>query len=228
MPDLRPGNRLLSALSPLDQSALSLVTWETRDPLYDAGQTIRHVYFPLDAVVSIVADMGAGSTFEVATIGREGMAGVGVLLRTSRADHRTFVQVPGRALRLPAEHLLELAARHAELDRQLYRYVQALMAQMARSAPCTRVHSVDERTARWLLMTHDRVGRDEFPLTQEFLGQMLGVARPRVSTAAAALQRAGCIRYRRGHITVTDRRALEAASCECYRFLAAEYGRLLA
>lgn len=223
-----PENRLLSAFPALDEDDLSLVTWEARAPLYDVGQRIETVYFPLDSVVSIVADMEGGPTVEVATVGREGMAGVGVLLCTSRADHRTFVQVPGQALRLPAARLLELAAQSGELDRLLHRYVQALMAQMARSTPCIRAHSREERTARWLLMTHDRVARDTFPLTQEFLGQMLGVARPRVGTAAAALQRAGCIRYRRGHITVTDRRGLEQASCECYHVVAAKYDHLLA
>ncbi len=228
MRDRCPGNWLLSALPTLDEDDLSLVTWEARAPLYAAGQTIETVYFPLDSVVSIVADMEADSTVEVATVGREGMAGVGVILRTFRADHRTFVQVPGQALRLPAARLLELAAGYAELDRLLHRYVQALMAQMARSTPCIRTHSVEQRSAQWLLMTHDRVARDSFPLTQKLLGQMLGVARPRVSTAAAALQRAGCIRYRRGHITVTDRQGLEEATCECYRVVTAEYERLLA
>ena len=228
VPDRRPQNRLLSALPALDEGDLSLVTWKERALLYHAGETIGHVYFPLDAVVSIVAEVDGGPVVQVATVGREGMTGVGVLLRTSRADHRTFVQVPGQSLVLSAHRLLELVDQYAELGRMLYRYVQALMAQMARSVPCNRTHSVDERAAQWLLMTHDRVGRDEFPLTQEFLGQMLGVARPRVSTAAAALQRTGCIRYRRGHITVTDRQALEEASCECYRIVAAEYDRLLA
>ncbi len=224
----RRENRLLCALPTLDEEDLSLVNWETRGPLYHAGETIEHVYFPLDAVVSIVADLEDGSVIEVASVGREGMTGVGVLLRTSRADHRTVVQVPGHALCLPATRLLQLATRYSDFHGLLYRYVQALMAQMARSIPCNRAHSVDERAAQWLLMTHDRVARDDFPLTQELLGQMLGVARPRVSTAAAALQRAGYIRYRRGHITVTDRRGLEKTSCACYGVVAAEYDRLLA
>lgn len=204
-----------------------MVQLNARDPLYQAGGHIDDVYFPLDAVVSIVADMADGSVVEVGTVGREGMVGVAVLLRTDRSDHRVFVQIGGRALRLPAARLLDLIKVHDELDRLVYVYVQALMAQISRSAACNRAHSIDERTARWLLMTHDRVGSDHFDLTQEFLGQMLGVARPRVSTAAATLQRAGLIRYSRGRIEVLDRAGLEVASCECYRMITDEYHRLL-
>ncbi|HUR22398.1 MAG TPA: Crp/Fnr family transcriptional regulator [Acidimicrobiales bacterium] len=223
-----PQNRLLSALGAEgDIDDAVVVELKARQPLYEAGGVIKHVYFPLDAVVSIVADLGDGSVVEVATIGREGMVGVGVALRTTTSDHRAFIQVGGRALRLPAHRLLALMKSHDELDRIVHVYVQALMAQIARSAACNRAHAVDERTARWLLMTHDRVGRDQFPLTQEFLGQMLGVARPRVSTAAATLQRAGLIRYSRGRMEVLDRRGLEQASCECYRVITDEYQRLL-
>ena len=223
-----PENRLLSALPAVDDiEDAEVVELKSREPLYEAGGPIEDVYFPLDAVVSIVADMGDGSVVEVATIGREGMVGVGVVLRSTRSDHRAFVQLGGRALRLPTDRLLELIKSHHELDRLLHVYVQALMTQVARSAACNRVHSIDERTARWLLMTHDRVGSDRFDLTQEFLGQMLGVARPRVSTAAATLQRAGFIRYSRGRIEVLDRRRLEDASCECYRIITDEYQRLL-
>ncbi len=223
-----PENRLLSALDIEDEIGdAEVVQLPAREPVYEAGAAIDDVYFPLDAVVSIVADMGDGSVVEVATIGREGLVGVGVVLRTMRSDHRLFTQVSGRALRMPARRLLELAEDHDELDRILHVYVQALLAQVSRSAACNRAHSIDERTARWLLMTHDRVGRDQFDLTQEFLGQMLGVGRPRVSTAAATLQRAGFIRYSRGHIEILDRSGLEEASCECYRVITEEYERLL-
>ncbi len=224
-----PENRLLSALEGLHLAQdLAPVDLRTSELLYRTGEPMENVYFPLDAVMSVVVDMADGSVIEVATVGREGMVGVGVLLRAPESDNRVVVQIPGRALRLPAEDLLELAARQEELDRVLHRYVRALMAQMARTAACNRTHSIDQRAGRWLLMTHDRVARDEFPLTQDFLGQMLGVARPRASTAAAGLQRDGLIRYSRGRITVTDRRGLEEASCECYRIIADVYDRLLA
>lgn len=221
-------NRLLSVVSGLDQlDDSATVVLEARAPIYRAGERIEDVYFPLDAVVSVVADMGDGSVVEVATIGREGMVGIGVVLRTAESDQRAFVQIGGRAVRLGAETLLDLMERHDELDRLLHVYAQALMAQVGRSAACNRVHSIDDRTARWLLMTHDRVGRDDFDLTQEFLAQMLGVTRPRVSTAAATLQRAGFIRYSRGRLNVVDRAGLEDASCECYRVISDEYRRLL-
>ena len=221
-------NRLLSAVPGLDQlDDAEIVDLAARDPIYQAGDRIEDVYFPLDAVVSIVADMGDGSAVEVATIGREGMVGIGDVLRTAESDHRAFIQVGGRAVRLGAETLVALMKRHDELDRVLHVYAHALMAQVARSAACNRAHSIDDRTARWLLMTHDRVGRDDFELTQGFLAQMLGATRPRVSTAAATLQRAGLIGYTRGRITLLDRAGLEKASCECYRVITDEYRRLL-
>lgn len=222
-----PQNRLLSALEGLfSLDDFATVDLDTREPLYGAGESIENVYFPLDAVVSVVADMADGSVVEVATVGREGMVGVGVLLRAPESENRVLVQIGGRALRLPAEDLLELADQYEQLDRLLHRYVQALMAQMARAAACSRTHPIDERAARWLLMTHDRVAQDDFLLTQDFLAEMLGVARPRASTAAAALQREGLIRYSRGRITLTDRGGLEEASCECYRIVADAYDRL--
>lgn len=223
-----PENRLVSCLAgdhPLD--ALAPVDLEAGRPILRTGELIDNVYFPLDAIVSVLVDMDDGSTVEVATIGREGMVGVTALLSGEGSDCSAVVQVPGRALRLPAGRVLELAGGRSAPDRVLHRYVQCLMAQITRSAACNRVHALDRRAARWLLATHDRVARDDFALTQDLLGQMLGVARPRVSTAAATLQRAGLIRYSRGRITVADRRGLEGASCNCYRVVAAGYERLL-
>lgn len=225
------GSRLLSALPPEVAAEfvneLEEVELTPKQPIYGADEEIAHVYFPLDAVFSIVADMADGTTVEVATVGSEGMVGVPVLLRAGTADYRVFVQIPGRALRLPAWRLLELVAADEDFARLLYRYVQALMTQVARSAACNQVHSIDERAARWLLMTHDRVGSDEFPLTQEFLAQMLGVRRATVNTAAGMLQRAGYITYSRGRIRIADRRGLEASACECYSVIREEYERLV-
>ncbi len=188
------GNRLLAALAPGLGSDVAQefdeVELTTKQPLYESGMPIADVFFPLDSVVSVVADMADGTLVEVATVGSEGMVGVPVLLRATESDYRAFAQIPGRALRLPAGRLLELVSQNEDFAGLLYRYVQALMTQMARSAACNRTHSVDERAARWLLLTHDRVGRDEFLLTQEFLAQMLGVRRASVNTAASMLQRA--------------------------------------
>jgi CRP-like cAMP-binding protein len=225
------GNRLLSALPRGFASELAReleqVELSTRQTLYESRVPIEHVFFPLDAVVSIVADMTDGTLVEVATVGSEGMVGVPVLLRGNDADYRAFSQIPGRALRLPAGRLVDLVSSSEELAVRLYRYTQAFITQIARSAACNRTHSIDERAARWLLLTHDRVGRDEFQLTQEFLAQMLGVRRASVNTAASMLQRAGYITYSRGRIRVLDREGLEGAACECYRVIRDEYERLI-
>ena len=175
---------------------LDLVDLVARQPVYESRQLIDHVYFPVDAVVSVVADMGDGSVIQVATVGREGMIGVPALLQAGADQHRAFAQVPGRALRLPTERFLALVEASKPFERLLHRYVQALITQIARSAACNRVHTIKARTGRWLLLTHDRAGRDELPLTQEFLAQLLGVRRPSVTTAAGTLQKAGFIRYR--------------------------------
>ena len=221
------GNRLLSRLESELADELVEVELTAKQALYRAGEAIEHVYFPLDAVVSIVADMADGAVLEVATVGSEGMVGVPVLLRAGDSDSRAFTQIPGRALRLDAGRLLELTAARDDFAALLYRYVQALMTQVARSAACNRAHSIDERAARWLLMTHDRIGSDEFPLTQEFLAQMLGVRRASVNTAAGMLQRAGYIAYTRGRIRVLDRNGLEGSACECYQIIRDEYERLV-
>ena len=225
------GNLLLAALVPAlaaeVANELDEVDLAAKDEVYRPDEPIEHVFFPLDAVVSVVADMADGTIVEVATVGAEGMLGVPVLLRAGKADYRAFAQIPGRALRLPARRLLELVEASDQFASLLYRYVQALMTQVARSAACNRVHSIDERAARWLLMTHDRVGRDQFTLTQEFLAQMLGVRRASVNTAAAMLQRAGYISYSRGRIRVLDREGLEDSACECYGIIRREYERLV-
>jgi CRP-like cAMP-binding protein len=155
------------------------------------------------------------------------MIGIPLVLGSDTWDNRAFVQVPGEALRMKASVFKRLLKRSPKLNALLLRYTLALLNQIAQSAACNRAHSVDERCARWLLMTHDRVKKDSFPLTQEFLAQMLGVHRPTVSIAARMLQKAGLIQYVRGTITITDRKALEVASCDCYRSINKEYERLL-
>jgi CRP-like cAMP-binding protein len=151
-----------------------------------------------------------------------------VFLGARSIPGEAFCQVAGRALRVPAEALIREASTRGPLHDLLQRYTQALFNQVAQTAACNRAHSIDERCARWLLITHDQVGADRFPLTQQFLAMMLGVRRAGVNAAAGILQRAGFVRYRRGVITVTDRPGLESAACACYRIVRDEFERLLA
>jgi CRP-like cAMP-binding protein len=211
--------RLLPALEPIE------LTW--KQPFYEADAPIRFVHFPLTGVASLVTTMEDGVVVEVATVGNEGLVGLPVFLGTDVSPLTAFVQVPGAAVRMPAAALEEEARSGGALSEILRRYTQAFLVQLARSSACNRRHSTEERCARWLLMTHDRVGADEFPLTQEFLSQMLGVRRAAVSVAAGLLQKAGLISYRWGRITVLDRGGLENTACECYRIIRNEYDRLL-
>jgi CRP-like cAMP-binding protein len=195
--------------------------------LSEPDQRIEHVYFPTIGVVSMVNEPDDGNIVEFATIGNEGMAGFPILLGSFTMPSRVIVQVPGSALRMRASELIEVLNQAPALQALLMRYVMALLNQIAQSTSCNRLHEVQERCARWLLHTHDRVNGDGFSLTHEFLGQMLGVHRPTVSIAARMLQQAGLIRYNRGHIEVIDREGLEAAACSCYRLITEQYVRLL-
>ena len=225
------GNRLLDLLPAADRRRLlermELVELDLRQPVYESGKPIEHVYFPLTTVISMLAVMEDGQAVEVATMGSEGMAGLPVFLGASTSPDLAFAQIPGRALRMAAGEFRELANGAGTVQALLQRYTQAFFVQLAQGAACNRLHSLDQRLARWLLMTHDRVGRDRFPLTQEFMGRMLGVRRATVTQAAGRLQQAGLITYSRGIITIVDRPGLEAVSCECYRIITEEHHRLL-
>jgi CRP-like cAMP-binding protein len=216
-------NRLLARLPPQELSRLEprleMVPLHFKETLHEQAKPIDHVYFPVSGVVSNVTDLRDGGTVETGTIGREGMTGVAALLGESTSTARVFVQVEGRGYRLSARDLAAHLESENELLRHSLRYANVLLAMVSQTAACNRSHSLEERMARWLLMTRDRVDDDTFPLTQEFLGQMLGVRRPTVSLAGATLQKAGLIRYTRGRITILDRPALESASCECYAAL---------
>jgi len=195
--------------------------------VYEADQPISHVYFVCDGIISMVNQMQEG-TVEVGTVGREGMSGLPVVLEATTMPTRAFVQVEGEALRMSAEDLRASMREMPQLRRILLRYALGLFDQAAQHAACNRLHTLEERCARWLLMTHDRVDGDVLRLKQRFLAEMLGVHRPAVTLAAGALQRAGMIRYTRGKITVLDRAALEAAACECYAIIARRAEALLA
>ncbi|MGI8497324.1 MAG: Crp/Fnr family transcriptional regulator [Gemmatimonadaceae bacterium] len=210
--------RLLPVLEPVHLAVKQL--------LCDRDARITHVYFPTTCVASMVNDSEEGSV-EVGTVGREGMVGAAVLLHTESMPTRTFAQIAGSAKRLPVDALRDAVRRSPDVERLLFRYLQAFFEEVAQSVACNRLHTLEERCARWLLMTHDRVDGDEFTLTQEFLSYMLGVHRPAVTLAAGALQHAGVIRYHRGRITVVNRAGLEQASCSCYSVTRAGFRRLL-
>jgi CRP-like cAMP-binding protein len=225
-------NRLLSALSRDQQLRLlprmEKISLPIRHMLSEADAPITHVYFPLSGVISLVITLKAGETVEVATVGNEGLVGTPVFLGAQRSPAKAVCQVAGQALQMRADNFRRSLEEHPEFADLVRSYTQRLFDQVAQTTACNHVHSVPERMCRWLLMTHDRVGADEFHLTQEFLAQMLGVRRPSVTVAAGQLQKAGLIRYQRGRIRVVDRAGLEAAACGCYEALRLEFDRMLA
>jgi CRP-like cAMP-binding protein len=213
-------NSLLAALPRKEQrrllAALEPVTLGFGKVLYEPGDTISHVYFPGASLVSLLTLADGHLALEVGLIGREGMVGLPLVLGHELSPVRALVQGAGTALRMTAARFLKEFRLSLPLQRELYRYTYALMAQISQTAACNRFHVVERRLARWLLMTHDRVKSDRFHMTHEFLGHMLGVRRVGVTKAAQALQQRKLIRYSRGDITVLDRGGLEAASCRCY------------
>jgi CRP-like cAMP-binding protein len=227
-----PGqNRLITVLSRDLQIRLlprmEKITLPVKQLLYEPGQPLGHAYFPLSGVISLIITLKAGETVEVATIGNEGLLGTPLLLGTERSALKAVCQVSGQALKMRADNFKRSLEEHPEFNAVVRRYAQGLFDQIAQTTACNHVHSVQARMCRWLLMTHDRVGSDEFHLTQEFLAQMLGVRRPSVTVAAGLLQRAGLIRYQRGRIRIADRAGLEAGACECYETVRQELDRLL-
>ncbi len=224
-------NHLLAALPPQDMKAvrayLEPLPLPLKFVLFEHNQPQTHVHFVHRGVASLVREMADGTIVEIATIGPEGAVGLPLVLGGESMAARCFMQVPGEGARIEAEDFRELMGRCPALRSLMPRYALAFMNQIAQNAACNRVHSIEERAARWLLMTHDRVHEASFPLTQEFLGQMLGVRRPTVSLAAGMLAKAGLIHYVRGQITVLDRAGLEGVACECYRAIRDEYERLV-
>jgi CRP-like cAMP-binding protein len=230
---LPEGNRLLDSLDDEDRRRLTrdveAVRFKLMDTLFDTGDSIDHVYFPLQSVVSILTRAQGTSGVEVATIGNEGLVGISLAWGAAELNPSEVlqVQVPGPALRMPAGTFTAELARDAGLAGVVRRYTQAFVRQLMQQVACNGLHSIEQRCARWMLLTHDRVGSDEFPLTQEFLAQMLGVRRASVTVVAGILQQSGFIRYRRGRVTVTDRAGLEGAACECYAVLREVFERLV-
>lgn len=224
-------NLILRSLAPDEwervRPHLQRVRLPLREVLIAPHRPAEHVWFVEDGMVSLVSFMDDGATVETATVGYEGMIGVPVFLGGMETAGQAFVQIVGEAYRMPAQALRDEVRRDGTMARLLGRYVQCLFTLVAQGAACNRKHSVDQRCARWLLMTHDRVVGDDFALTQQFLSQMLGVRRATVSEAAADLQARGLIEYTRGKISVLDRAGLESASCVCYSIIRAEFARIL-
>jgi CRP-like cAMP-binding protein len=226
------GNQLLELLPNGERERLlpnmDRIPIEPHDVFMRPGDAMRDVYFPLRGVVSLMTPMEDGSAVETATVGNEGMVGIQAFLAGGAIGNAQAIgQIPGETLRMDADHFRAEIGADGKLREILFAYAQALFAQISQGVACNGIHNVQERCARWLLESHDRAGTDEFLLTQEFLGDMLGVRRASVTVAAKTLQMAGVIEYRRGRITVTDRAGLEEASCECYGVIKAEYRRLV-
>jgi len=204
-----------------------LVHLAVQERIYQPEKVIRLVYFPLDSVLSIVSMMKDGNQIEIGTIGREGVSAFPLLMGASSTANDCYCQVPGSAVKIEANVFRELSSTNAGFRQLLDRYLQAYVNMLGQLAACNRLHTVYERCARWLLMTDDRVGLTDIPLTHEYLAMMLGTNRSGVTIAAATLRNAGFIRYKNGKITVLDRPGLEYASCECYEVARAQFAGLL-
>ena len=224
-------NRLIAGLSRKERERLlrssETVVLSFGQILCEPRQRMRYAYFPLRGCISLVAIVGGHHPLEMGLIGSEGMLGASLGLGVGTAPLRAVVQGQGTALRVTAAELRRQLRLSAALMKTLHRYQYVLMEQLAKSAACTHFHQVDTRLARWLLMTHDRAHADHFHLTHEYLAGMLGVRRSGVTVAAGDLQRRKLLRYARGEISILNRKGLEAASCECYGAMQADYARLL-
>ncbi len=230
-PGRRPENRLLALLPDRDLSRILEVAQSVRpalgQSLCEPGEPLEAVYFPTTGVFSAVVPLEDGSTIEAATIGNEGVVGIDLLAGGRAAVYRVIVQVPGESLRIPSPAFRDLIGSSEPLRCVLEKFSLMVARMAGQTAACNLRHPVAERMVRWLLMTHDRAGSDEFFLTQEFLSVMLGVRRQSVSIEAARLQEAGLIVYSRGNVKVLDRPGLEEACCECYAAVRDAYERIM-
>lgn len=227
---MRHGNLLLAAV-PAEEYEGFRGLLEThpllmRETLQEAGDAPDYVYFPLSGIISVLTVLENGMMIEFATVGREGTTGVPVFLGLGDSNMAFISQVPGESLRMRSEDFLAAINNSPSFAGIIRRYSGVMVVLVAQSAACNRAHHVDERCARWLLMMHDQAGDDAFPITEEFLAQMLGVTRPSVEVSTAALEKAGLISYHRGEMTVLDRLGLEKAACECYAVVREHFRRL--
>jgi CRP-like cAMP-binding protein len=224
-------NHLLAALPHEVQERLfphiELVSLPLGKVLYESGDALRHVYFPTDSIVSLLYVMENGASAEISVVGNEGLIGVALFMGGESTPSRAIVQSAGSAYRLLGQRLKDEFNRHGDLLLLMLRYTQSLITQMSQTAVCNRHHSIDQQLCRWLLLSLDRLPSNRLVMTQELIANMLGVRREGVTNAAGKLERAGAIKYARGHITVLDRPKLEALCCECYAVVKKETDRLL-
>jgi len=224
-------NTILAALTPEEFSrlisAVELVPLRLGQMLYEPNEQLGHAYFPTTAIVSLHYITESGASSETAGVGNEGMVGVSLFMNGNTTPSSAVVQTAGYAYRIPRHLLKEEFNRNGLLQRQLLRYTQALITQIVQTAACNRHHSITQQLCRWLLLTVDRTSHSELVITQELVANMLGVRRESITEAARNLQTMGCISYRRGHITVTDRKDLEVRVCECYSVVKKEIHRLM-
>lgn len=227
---VQPKNRILASLPAEEMERLlphlKPVTLEYKQVLYEPHKAIRYSYFPEDSVISMVTTVIDKTVVEVGLAGREGMVCVATFLGAHSSPHQGIVQVAGTAMRMKASALWDEFKRGGKLQDLLLRYTQAHLVQIAQTSVCNRLHALEARLSRWLLMIHNRVDGDDFLLTQDVISMMLGAQRTGVTEAAGGLQRKGVISYTRGRITILDRRELEETSCECYWIVRDEYERL--
>jgi CRP-like cAMP-binding protein len=223
-------NRILASLPKAEIGRLapylSPLTLETGKTLLDPGENMTHAYFLESGLASVVVSMADGNTVETGITGNEGVVGFAILLGTKSMPSRTFIQVAGAGYRIPAQRLSEAYEKPGMLRKQINRYFQAHLAQTAQTAACNRLHDIEERLARWLLICHDRMESDTFYLTHEFLGHMLGTPRTTVTLAAGLLHKADLVDYSRGRINIKNRKGLEMVACECYQTIRDEFERL--
>jgi CRP-like cAMP-binding protein len=222
-----PGNRLLAQLPASDlarlRPSLQAVALELKQVLYEPLKPLEFVYFPVRSMLSMIRVMRDGAAIEVATIGNEGMAELSPLLGERVAATRCIVQLPGAALRMRAEALRQEISRNTPLRQLLSRYQSLYLKQVYQSVACNGLHQIHQRCCRWLLLTHERCGSDAFPMTHEFLSEMLGVRQASISPVLRSLAKAGLIRNLRGKIEIIDLAGLEAHSCECFRVVKDEF-----
>lgn len=225
-------NKILSLLPPSEQetvlSRCEMTTIQSKEVIWRREEPVTLVYFPEDGVISLVTEMEDGDMVEAMTVGSDGFAGMAVFHGVSSSRLKAIGQISGTARRITSEDFRELTAECEAFDELLHRYSQFVLESVAQSAACNRLHVIEQRCARWLLMSQDRVGRNRFDLTQEFLAAMLGVRRPGVTVAMGILEKAGLIAHGRGTIAVIDRDGLEKASCECYRTIRERQAKLIA
>ena len=224
-------NYLLAALTAPERERLyphlQLVQMPLGKVLYESGDVLRHVYFPIDSIVSLLYVLADGASAEISVVGNEGLIGIALFMGGETTPSRAIVQSAGHAYRLIGQQLKEEFHRSGQMQLLLLRYTQALITQMAQTAVCNRHHSVDQQLCRWLLLSLDRLSSNQLTMTQELIANMLGVRREGVTEAAGTLHKLGVIRYARGQITVLDRPKLEALCCECYAVVKKESDRLL-